>query len=434
MTVAELHPTLDETRGRPLEWLEAEIATLAGHIAAATCRFLLLVGEFDRREGWRSRECLSCAHWLSWKCGMSARTGRDHVRVARALEHLPVTTAAFGAGQLSYSKVRAITRVATPKTEADLVAVAKHGTAAHVDRIAAGYCMVKRNVDPDRGRAQMKRRGVWYDTADDGTSTITVRGGPDAVDLVRRAIDAASAQLPDLVDEPAVPRAAKRLDALEHVARTFLEPDEHVAPRTEIVVHADLATLAEREAGRSEIENGPSLSATTLERLACDSGVRLALDRQGTTLDIGRRSRTIPPALRRAVVDRDQGRCRFPGCSHQGRLQVHHRQHWARRGHTKKPNLFLVCLYHHKVLHEGGWHATGNADGALTFVDPEGRPMPEVSLPPPRTDPAAIRREHVRLGTIIRADSIIAKQDALERLDLDHAVQALWYLDPPTFN
>ena len=123
-----------------------------------------------------------------------------------------------------------------------------------------------------------------------------------------------------------------------------------------------------------------------------------------------------------------------PGLHDQGRLQVHHGKHWSRRGHTKKSNLLLVCLYHHKVLHEGGWHVTGDADGALTFIDPHGRPMPEVSLPPPKTDAGAIRRENVTAGVQIRADTITAKYDALERLDLDHAVQALWYLDPPTCN
>ena len=117
MAVAELQPAVGDVAGRPMEWLEAEICTLAGHIAAATCRFLLLVGELDRRGGWRTWGCMSCAHWLSWKCGISIRTAQEHVRVARALEELPVMRAAFGSGQLSYSKVRAMTRVATPKTE-----------------------------------------------------------------------------------------------------------------------------------------------------------------------------------------------------------------------------------------------------------------------------------------------------------------------------
>ena len=434
MSVTELRPTSGGEAGRPLEWLEAEICTLAGHLAAATCRFLLLIAEFDEREGWKTWECFSCAYWLSWKCGLSIRTAREHVRVARALDELPVITAAFRAGQLSYSKVRALTRIATPKTETDLVGVAMHATAAHVDQIAAGYCRAKRNADPDHGKAQLRRRGIWREINDDGTVTLTANGGPDVMAFILKAFDAAAAELPDLVDEPDHPAAARRLDALEHIARTFLEPDEHAAPTTEIVVHADLTTLAEREAGRSELEAGPSLSQTTLERLACDCGIRLALDKEGQTLDIGRRSRTIPAALRRAIVDRDHGTCRFPGCTHRARLHVHHAKHWARGGATKPTNLLLVCLYHHKVLHEGGWNVRGDANHAVTFVNPDGRPMPEVAPPPPRTDPAAIRREHVELGIEIRPDTITAKWDALETLDLDHTVDALWYLDPPDLN
>ncbi len=433
MAVTELEPKSSDVAGRPMEWLEAEICTLAGHIAAATCRFLLLVGEMDRRGGWVTWECSSCAHWLSWRCGMSLRTARDHVRVARALEHLPVMTAAFGAGQLSYSKVRAMTRVATPKSETDLVAVARHGTASHIDRIVAGYRQVERNMDPDRARAQLRGRGVWYESNDDGSVTITIRGGPDAIARIKEAIAAAMPEVPKLVDEPGAPHAARRFDAFEHVARVYLEPDEHAAPRTETVIHADLETLTEDQPGRAELDDGTSLTRDVLQRLTCDSGLRLAHDRRGQTLDIGRRSRTIPPALRRAILDRDRGTCRFPGCTHRGRLQIHHAKHWSRNGHTKQANLILVCLYHHKVLHEGGWHVTGDADGALTFTDPNGRPMREVSLPPPRTDATAIRKEHARAGTHISAHTITA-QWAGERLDLDHAVGALWHLDPPAYN
>lgn len=433
MAVAELQPAVGEVAGRPLEWLEAEICTLAGHLAAAECRFLMLVGEFDRRNGWASWQCMSCAHWLSWRCGISLRTAQEHVRVGRALEELPVMRAAFAAGQLSYSKVRAMTRVATPKTEKDLVQVAERGTASHIDRIVSGYRQVKRNMDPDRGRAQLRRRGVWFETNDDGTVTITIRGGPDSIELVKQAITAAIPEVPKPIDQPDAPQAARKFDAFEHVARVYLEPDEHAAPHTETVVHADLETLAEDEPGRCELEDGTGLSAATLQRLTCDSGLRLAHDQRGKTLDIGRRSRSIPPALRRAIVDRDQGQCRFPGCTMKGRLQIHHGQHWSRRGHTKKPNLILVCLYHHKVLHEGGWQVTGDADGALTFLDPQGRPMREVSLPPPKTDAKAIRRQHALAGTHITPKTITSKWTG-ERLDLHHAVGSLWHLDPPTYN
>jgi hypothetical protein len=98
----------------PLERLEAQICELAGHLAAATCRFLVLLGDFDARRGWASWEMTSCAAWLSWKCQMSSGTAREHVRVARALRELPVIRGEFGAGRLSYAKVRALTRIAAP--------------------------------------------------------------------------------------------------------------------------------------------------------------------------------------------------------------------------------------------------------------------------------------------------------------------------------
>jgi hypothetical protein len=281
-------PPIDDLGSRPTEWHEAEITTPAGHIAAATCCFLLLLAEFDRREGYHRCECISCAHWLSWKIGMSLRTARDHVRVGRALEDLPITTKAFAAGQLSYSKVRAITRVASAKSEAALVVVAMHGTAAHLDRIVAGYCTVKRNVDPDRAKAQLRRRGVWMTTEDDGTCTLTVRGPTDAIATMLRAAETAAKELPELVDEPDFKGAAKRFDGLEQVARTYAEPDRIMAARPEMIVHADLAVMTEGEPGRAEIEEGPKLTATTLERLACDCGVRLVTEREGETIDVGR--------------------------------------------------------------------------------------------------------------------------------------------------
>jgi hypothetical protein len=131
--------TREATPEQPLERLEAEICELAGHLAAATCRWLLLVAEFDRREGWTSWGVRSCAHWLSWKCGLGLVAAREHVRVGRALQSLPRVRAEFAAGRLSYSKVRALTSMASPHTEQDLVDMALHATAAHLDRIAAGY-------------------------------------------------------------------------------------------------------------------------------------------------------------------------------------------------------------------------------------------------------------------------------------------------------
>src|SRR2546421_7811509 len=118
----------------PLERLEAEIATQAAHIAAGTCRWLELVAEFDRREGYADWGCRSTAHWLNWRCGVSLVSGREQVRVGRRLAELPGVRAAFATGELSYSKVRAIVRIATRETEATLVEWARHATATQLGR------------------------------------------------------------------------------------------------------------------------------------------------------------------------------------------------------------------------------------------------------------------------------------------------------------
>jgi len=113
-----------------LEQLEREICQLAGHLAAATCRWLLLVAEFDRRLGWAEWGVRSCAQWLSWRCSIGLVAAREHVRVGRSLAELPLVRAAFATGELSYCKVRAITRIATPELEANLMELARHATGA----------------------------------------------------------------------------------------------------------------------------------------------------------------------------------------------------------------------------------------------------------------------------------------------------------------
>jgi len=126
----------------PLERVEAQICELAGHLAAATCRFLVLLADFDARRGWASWEMGSCAQWLSWKCQMSSGTAREHVRVARALRDLPVIRARFAAAKLSYAKVRALTRIAAPATEAGLAELAGPMTANQLERFARAHRQV----------------------------------------------------------------------------------------------------------------------------------------------------------------------------------------------------------------------------------------------------------------------------------------------------
>ena len=158
----------------PLERLEAQICELAGHLAAATCRFLVLLADFDARRGWASWEMGSCAQWLSWKCQMSSGTAREHVRVARALRDLPVIRARFAAGRLSYAKVRALTRIAAPATEAGLAELAGPMTANQLERFARAHRQVTQADDAD---ARVRRRLTWR-FEEDGSLSGTFRLPP----------------------------------------------------------------------------------------------------------------------------------------------------------------------------------------------------------------------------------------------------------------
>src|SRR5215475_2719710 len=175
----------------PLERVEAQICELAGHLAAATCRFLVLLADFDARRGWAGWEMSSCAAWLSWKCQMSSGTAREHVRVARALRELPVIRARFAAAELSYAKVRALTRIATPATEAGLAGLAGPMTANQLERFARAHRQV---TQADDAQARVRRRLVWR-FEEDGSLSGTFRLPPLQGVVLLKALRAACADL-----------------------------------------------------------------------------------------------------------------------------------------------------------------------------------------------------------------------------------------------
>jgi hypothetical protein len=194
--------------------------------------------------------------------------------------------------------------------------------------------------------------------------------------------------------------------------------------RHQIVVHVDEETLRERTAGRCELEEGPSLAAETARRLACDASViRVVENAQGQPLDVGRKTRSIPPALRRALNARDRG-CRFPGCSNQRYVDAHHIHHWADGGETSARNLVTLCRFHHRQVHEGRVVVQALDDGALRFLRPDGEVF---------ESPAPGRRSHWRqLGAGNRERGVaIDRSTAVtlwrgEQIDYGLAVETLW--------
>ena len=176
--------------------------------------------------------------------------------------------------------------------------------------------------------------------------------------------------------------SARRADALGRIAESFLQHGSEAlssGDRHQIVVHVDAETLRDGGAGRSELEDGPSLAVETVRRLACDASiVRVVENEQGEPLDVGRKTRSIPPAIRRALNARDRG-CRFPGCSNTRYVDAHHIHHWAHGGETKLSNLVQLRRFHHRQVHEGSVVIQYLDDGALRFVRPDGRSFDSVA-------------------------------------------------------
>ena len=229
----------------PLERLEAEITELAGHLSAAECRWLLLVAEYDRRAGYAEWGRRSCAHWLSAYCGIDMRAGARRCDVARALEELPAITEAFAAGKLSYSKARALTRVATAANEADLVMLAEHATAAQVERIVRAYRGVL-TAEEEVAAANDHHRSwhVHFDWDDDGSLVIHARVPAEHGAIVLEAFAAARGQVSEdpTVEDGPVDRLLRSGPRLRRHQRRRARDDGRDVARAPVRAHERAAT------------------------------------------------------------------------------------------------------------------------------------------------------------------------------------------------
>jgi predicted restriction endonuclease len=396
------------------ETLGQEITLLAGQINAANHRLLKMIAEFDSREGWSGGGTVrSCAHWLNWKCGIALGAGREKVRVAHALEELPLIDAAFASGEISYSKVRAMTRVATPENEDFLLRIAQHGTASHVEKAVAKYRSVQTNDADAAERKQGNDRKLVYYRDQDGMWVIHAKLPPEAGAMVIKAIEAVA----NPVDEEDVSAETSsealqqqektryqelldhtRADALASIAEHFLASANETtalqalkgSERCQLVLHVDINTLRQHHSESSpchehcHMEDKHWISPNTARRLSCDTSLITVLeDAQGRVLNIGRKTRTVPSNISRALSLRDKT-CRFPGCCESRYIDAHHIRHWADGGETSLDNLVTLCRYHHRQLHSGSFSIRAvktSAGQELQFTTPSGREI-ESSLFP----------------------------------------------------
>jgi hypothetical protein len=442
-------PRLDRhtpTAVEELDRLGEEIATLAAHLHAATYQLLVLLAEFDERGGWGGGGFRSCAHWLSWRTGIAAGAAREKVRTARALRTLPRVGAAMRAGELSFAKVRAITRVATPDNEADLLEVARCGTAAHIERIVSAWRRADRLEERRAEGERHASRHLSLYIDEDGMYVVRGRLDPEVGALLEKALESADetrfgrraasdaesrmasgaesrAACVGSRGEP-TPAAQRRADALGLVAERALAVRDvgAVRPMFEVIVHVDAEALREDSpAGQSVIAGGAHVSAETSRRLACDAGlVIMTNDENGSTVDVGRRRRTVPTAIRRALEHRDRW-CRFPGCELRC-CDAHHIVHWADGGTTALANLVLLCRRHHRAVHEEGFRVERDSAGGLRFHHPNGHVIPDVpEAPALTTDLASL---HHALGVPVEGAALVSFATG-QPLDLAHTVLVL---------
>jgi uncharacterized protein DUF222/HNH endonuclease len=335
-----------------IDALGDRIAEIAVQLDVGTHTLLTALREFDEADGWGRQGALTCAQWLSWRIGMGLGMARERMRIAHALAKLPLVDAAMARGELSYTKVRAITRTATAATEAALVEMARCSTAAQLEKI----CRRFREIDPsaEAARAREEQRGVWIEPTDDGLHRVVIALMPEEAARLMTAIEGSG--------------DGKMADRAVAMAECVLRGSAGDRAPTEVVVHVDAATLT------GELEDGTGVSAEVARRLCCDGGlVTVIEDAKGKTLDVGRKTRTIPAAILRALRMRDGG-CRFPGCCNRV-ADAHHVRHWVDGGETKLENLVLICRRHHRYLHELGFSIV-EQEGELLFLDPDGEEIP----------------------------------------------------------
>jgi hypothetical protein len=435
---ADAQPDVDA-----IEDLGDEIATLAAHIHAATHRFLVLIARFDRLRGWKLAGFQSCAHWLAFRTQLDMGAAREKVRAARALEQLPLTSAAMGRGELSFSQVRALSRVATPENEAALLELATGATTAQLERMVRAWKKGSRKDEAAWEQERFRSRCLSVFPDDEGMYVVKGRLTPEVGALLMRAIEAASDALyherrsvpgPLLSEEEREQDAAqRRADAVGLLAERAMTagfgqaesaPVSGTRPeRYQVVLHVDSATLsAEGEPGRSDLEDGTRVSAETSRRLSCDASlVRVKHAEDGAIVDIGRKTRTIPPAIRRALEVRDRG-CRFPGCGLRF-TDVHHVKHWADGGETSLENCVLLCRHHHRLVHEGEWRIEWWGVGKPAFFSPRGEMRFDGRWQPPKLPDQpvdALIRAHAEEG--IQPDALTAGARWKREMDIPDEV------------
>lgn len=339
---------------------------------------LEIIAAYDEKEHWKDDGATSMAAWLAGSLGLAYETAAEWVRVAHAFAELPAIADAYADSWISWDQVRAVTRFATPSTDAHLAHEARKHSAAQLRRMARR----QRAISPDEA-ADVHRERSFRIRWDHERHVALLSGRlpeADAAVLAKALDEVISSASPDpLVGAREGLYHQLRADALVEMASTRLGATSD-AHRSTVVVHVDADVLAGSK-GNGELEAGGAISSETARRLACDARWLVVADGpNGRPIGIGRASRQVPPWLMRELRRRDFG-CRFPGCGRRGWVSAHHLVHWVNGGPTDMDNLVLLCGAHHRFVHEEGGRISGDPTGELVFIRRNGTVIPQG--PPP---------------------------------------------------
>ena len=490
------------------------------------------------------------ADWVELPLRNQHECSQGKVRFANALGELPKISASFEKGELSYSKVRAMTRVATPENEDFLLNIAHHGTAYHMEKLVSSYRRARRLHERKVANEQYLDRSLKYSYDEDGSLIIKSRFPAEQGALIVKALERAmvddesavnaghanssddiSAETRGIADTAETPGAnvsaearepwsARRADALMGMAESYLAKGpghSSSADCYQVMLHVSAETLKddvpETKAGHvsaetsearsnldmlervsakisdtgttkshldrvsaeisdtgvtnssldrvstetsnpepkkqtaacdtaenstpldediSHIDDGPHVSAETSRRICCDAGISPILtNSNGEPLNIGRKTRAVPPPMRRALRTRDKG-CRFPGCTYQHFIDGHHIKHWADGGETRLDNLVLLCRHHHRLVHEGGFGCERSDSGQLVFKNEHGEVIGiSGSVPAMKPNPTVQRRIQNCLEELyIDALTCVTRWDGTA-MDCGYVTELLWCRDFP---
>jgi hypothetical protein len=375
-TVSETTTIIGDAASLSMEARADRLTELFRLDAATRGEIAVLLGEVDRSESYREEGATSTEAWVVERFGVSLATARALTHVGDKAWDAPQLVGSMCAGDISFDKAREVIDVATPETEGELRDRALECTVRELADVArvAGERSASFAARPNQHDARYLR-------CNDSHRTITTQLPAESYAAARACIDAFADQV---ASEPEAPLDQRRCDGFMALMESATSGTTNGAPAASpflVVAHVPLDALVDQSADPSstvlagELERDGLIDAATVQRMACDAALVVAIDDDaGHTMYEGRARRLPTQAQRREVMRRDR-HCRFPGCENATFTNVHHIVKWKPGGTTDLPNLALLCRHHHGVVHRNVWTMQGNANEELTFVGPSGRVM-----------------------------------------------------------